>query len=556
MTNALYDSSLAGEQKSTSAADAALWHRFAAWGLDLAFEVALPYLLVVSGYVGFKGLQSLINNLPFSLDKGFTEVLFPTSLWAAFKQIDGTDPDSLNQTLALGTLFNSLQELLIIPIATLVLWVVFFAVNRLLLPTVRGKTLGKQLMGLRIETEKGEKPGFGSIFLRHVIGQAISSFFFLGYVYALVSSERRTWHDYIAGTRVVQEQRYQPQLNGNSAISSALVHLESFVLAIFFVYFLKLLVIWLRILGVPIPAILLPEQQPPAPPIEFTLVEPTPNQGKKPSQAKRRSAVTSVAAGKRDPKQPVAEGSPASRPSTPKRTPRPQEPKPEPKPREEATALPKPPTPAATQPKPVDVPPDVVTTPAPAPVSVAPEQPRRTRASQALGDTLASNPSPTPPVRASRTSNAGSLGSPLSVGSNNKQGTGPGGRGNSQLFNPDRSGEGDPGIDSAQDVDFGPYMNQLQRRVKRAWFAPEQSNSRRTVLRFTIERNGQVSELKVSRSSGNATSDQAAIDAVRRAAPFPPLPSAYRGDEIEITFTFDINVFGGEADTGSSRRGY
>jgi TonB family protein len=60
-------------------------------------------------------------------------------------------------------------------------------------------------------------------------------------------------------------------------------------------------------------------------------------------------------------------------------------------------------------------------------------------------------------------------------------------------------------------------------------------------------------KLDLVRSSGNQDTDQAAIDAVKRAAPFDPLPSDYRGTNVDIKFTFDINVFGGGVDDG---RGY
>jgi TonB family protein len=129
--------------------------------------------------------------------------------------------------------------------------------------------------------------------------------------------------------------------------------------------------------------------------------------------------------------------------------------------------------------------------------------------------------------------------------SSRSTGSGPGGVGNSDLFNPDRDGPGE-GIDAAQDVDFGPYMAELQRRVKRNWIPPEQGNSRRSVLRFSISRNGEISNLRVGKSSGNADSDAAAMDAVRRAAPFRSLPAGYKGRTIDIQFTFDINVFGGD----------
>jgi TonB family protein len=109
------------------------------------------------------------------------------------------------------------------------------------------------------------------------------------------------------------------------------------------------------------------------------------------------------------------------------------------------------------------------------------------------------------------------------------------------------------GIGAAQDVDFGPYIAELQHRVKHNWNPPEQGNPRRSVLRFSISRAGEVSNLRVGKTSGNPDSDAAAMDAVHRAAPFQTLPADYKGKNINIQFTFDINVDGIKID-GENKR--
>ncbi len=120
-----------------------------------------------------------------------------------------------------------------------------------------------------------------------------------------------------------------------------------------------------------------------------------------------------------------------------------------------------------------------------------------------------------------------------------------------KAFNPDQ--DGPAGIDAAQDVDFGPYMAELQRRVKRNWIPPDAGNSQRSVLRFSISRAGEVCNLRVGKTSGKPDSDAAAMDAVRRAAPFRTLPAGYKGRNIDIQFTFDININGINVD-GENKR--
>ena len=105
-------------------------------------------------------------------------------------------------------------------------------------------------------------------------------------------------------------------------------------------------------------------------------------------------------------------------------------------------------------------------------------------------------------------------------------------------------GGGRPGIDAIKEPDFGPYMRELQRRIKTNWNPPKGNESRKVVLLFKIAKNGQLLSCRVFRSSGLPSADQAALNAVKMTAPFKPLPADYKGTNIDIQFTFDYNVFG------------
>lgn len=69
-----------------------------------------------------------------------------------------------------------------------------------------GGTPGKKMMGLKIISKKGKKLSFGQIYLRESVGRVLSVIFFcLGYLTAFFDqAERRTWHDRLAKTRVVE----------------------------------------------------------------------------------------------------------------------------------------------------------------------------------------------------------------------------------------------------------------------------------------------------------------------------------------------------------------
>ena len=146
--------------------------------------------------------------------------------------------------------------------------------------------------------------------------------------------------------------------------------------------------------------------------------------------------------------------------------------------------------------------------------------------------TSSGNYAPRPSL--SPSSNGGS--GQLSRGSGSSSGSG-------NIGNPGGGG-GAPGIDAIREPDFGPYMRELQRRIKMNWDPPKGNESKRVVLLFKIAKDGRLLSSRVHKSSGLPSADQAALKAVELSAPFKPLPPDFRGQNIDIQFTFDYNVFG------------
>ena len=126
------------------------------------------------------------------------------------------------------------------------------------------------------------------------------------------------------------------------------------------------------------------------------------------------------------------------------------------------------------------------------------------------------------------------------TGSGSGQSSGNGNIGNPGPGNPN----GAPGIDAVKQPDFGPYMRELQRRIKMNWDPPKGNESKRVVLLFSIAKDGRLLGVKVLKSSGLQSADKAAVSAVELTAPFKPLPSEYKRSSVDIQFTFDYNVFG------------
>jgi TonB family protein len=82
------------------------------------------------------------------------------------------------------------------------------------------------------------------------------------------------------------------------------------------------------------------------------------------------------------------------------------------------------------------------------------------------------------------------------------------------------------------------YDQQLKRRVDAVWYKPDGSEGLSTTVRFGLDRAGNLTELRIIKSSGNRAFDKSLVEAFRRAAPFSPLPQAiaesYSG--VELTF--------------------
>jgi TonB family protein len=87
-------------------------------------------------------------------------------------------------------------------------------------------------------------------------------------------------------------------------------------------------------------------------------------------------------------------------------------------------------------------------------------------------------------------------------------------------------------------------MNDLQRRIKRVWSPPKGTENATVVVLFKIHKGGQLSHLHLSKSSGIAKADEAALKAIEDAAPFRQLPTG-SPEDVDIQFTFDYTVFNG-----------
>jgi protein TonB len=86
------------------------------------------------------------------------------------------------------------------------------------------------------------------------------------------------------------------------------------------------------------------------------------------------------------------------------------------------------------------------------------------------------------------------------------------------------------------------YLNNITRQVFASWFPKAQNAPLVAEVKFTIHRNGSVTDIEMVKRSGNRLYDIEAmgtIEAVGSARKFGPLPAVWTDDVLIVYFTFD-----------------
>jgi TonB family protein len=89
---------------------------------------------------------------------------------------------------------------------------------------------------------------------------------------------------------------------------------------------------------------------------------------------------------------------------------------------------------------------------------------------------------------------------------------------------------------------WAPYCTEVLRAVRHNWIPPRHAVSYICVVRFDVLKDGRATNIKVTRSSGDRYSDQAAIDAVVRSAPFSKWPAVPADKSVTMEQTLNYNV--------------
>ena len=97
-------------------------------------------------------------------------------------------------------------------------------------------------------------------------------------------------------------------------------------------------------------------------------------------------------------------------------------------------------------------------------------------------------------------------------------------------------------------VDFGPYLERVLHDVRLNWYNLIPDVARAPLLKrgkvsieFAILKDGSVAGMKLDGPSGDISLDRAAWGGITASNPFPPLPSEFRGQYLQLVFHFYYN---------------
>ena len=120
-------------------------------------------------------------------------------------------------------------------------------------------------------------------------------------------------------------------------------------------------------------------------------------------------------------------------------------------------------------------------------------------------------------------------------------------------------------LNNVKGLENSRYTDQVLGAVQQKWYAltaraerAPDGNPGETTIEASIKRDGSIGKITMVESSGETTLDNFALEGVKSAGPFPPLPTTYASEMLELRFHFEYNRPASEdrpACTGNFRKG-
>lgn len=108
--------------------------------------------------------------------------------------------------------------------------------------------------------------------------------------------------------------------------------------------------------------------------------------------------------------------------------------------------------------------------------------------------------------------------------------------------------EGEPVPLDTPEPKYQDYFNKIRERIKANWIYPREAGDRgiqgELLIEFHIAKDGRLEYLDLRRSSGEEILDRFAMNAVRLAQPFPPVPDHIAKQVLSINGSFRYQIIG------------
>jgi protein TonB len=96
------------------------------------------------------------------------------------------------------------------------------------------------------------------------------------------------------------------------------------------------------------------------------------------------------------------------------------------------------------------------------------------------------------------------------------------------------------------DIKYISYLKRIKKKIEDIWIYPqaafEQEEEGIAVVKFSIGEGGDLTASQILESSGSNHLDQGAIDVVRSAAPYDPLPREFNISQLNVVARFQYKI--------------
>jgi len=95
---------------------------------------------------------------------------------------------------------------------------------------------------------------------------------------------------------------------------------------------------------------------------------------------------------------------------------------------------------------------------------------------------------------------------------------------------------------------YGWYIESVKRRIQSNWLqntidpGVRAARTAHAVVKFTINKDGSVKDIRIQTSSGNLSMDNSGLRAIMQSNPMPNLPPDYSGSYVQVLFDFDLSM--------------